>query len=257
MFDAHCHVDRADQPAHQIIKRAHEHGVEKILIAGVDPQGWASQNKLADSNTLVAWGLHPWVITADNDSTQRQLAQLEAMLCRPPVPVAALGETGLDHGKRIHPDLWSPQAEAFQVQIDLAVEHQLPLVLHVVSAHEAALEILSTRPLPAPAGMVHAFSGSAEIAQAYIALGFYISFCGTIVDPRRRKVRRAVASVQADRLLVETDAPDQTPITRRPGPNEPAFLIDVIAAMAEIRGEEPDHVASITRLNAEHLFCQR
>ena len=257
VFDAHCHIDRGEQPVDQVIKRAHSQGVEKMLISGVDPQGWVNQNTLANDNILMAWGLHPWAITADSEMTSLHLHQLEAMLGDPPVPVVALGETGLDYGTRISRELWSAQAEAFRLQIDLAHQHGLPLVLHVVSAHEPALNILRSQPLPDPAGMVHAFSGSAEIAQAYVALGFHISFCGTIADPRRRKLRRAAAAVPADRLLVETDSPDQTPITRRPGPNEPAFLIDVIAAVAEIRGETPDHVANITCLNAENLFCQR
>jgi len=177
------------------------------------------------------------------------------MLNSPPVPVVALGETGLDYSRRIDPQSRPQQAEAFRAQIQLANRFQLPLILHIVSAHSDALEILRTEALPRQPGMVHAFSGSAEIAAQYIDLGFHISFCGTIVDPNRRKLRMAAASVRSDRLLVETDSPDQTPITRRPSPNEPAFLIDVINALAEIRGEPAAHVAKTTSENAYRLFC--
>ena len=255
MFDAHCHLDRAPEPAKDLIERAHDQGVSKMLIAGVDPEGWSAQNKLATDSVLMAWGLHPWAVAAQPDQVNACLLALENMLARPPVPVVALGETGLDYSRRIDPLSRTHQSIAFRAQIRLATQFQLPLVLHIVAAHADALEILRSEALPLTPGMVHAFSGSAEIAAQYVDLGFHISFCGTVVDPNRRKLRAAAASIAADRLLVETDSPDQTPITRRPAPNEPAFLIDVIAAIAEIRREAEAEVAKTTTDNANRLFC--
>ena len=81
-----------------------------------------------------------------------------------------------------------------------------------------------------------------------------MSICGSVTDPRRCKLRRAIEALPSDRILVETDAPDQTPIDRRPDPNEPAFLIDVVAAVAEARGETPEAVARQTTQNAKRLF---
>ena len=255
MFDAHCHIDRSIEPAKDVIQRAQDRGVKQMLVAGVDPEGWSAQNRLATDSVLMAWGLHPWAVAAQPDRVQPSLRTLENMLDCPPVPVVALGETGLDYGRRIDPNSRAHQSEAFRAQIRLAHNFQLPLILHIVSAHADALEILRSETLPPVAGMVHAFSGSAEIASQYIDLGFCISFCGTVVDPNRRKLRATAASIAPDRLLVETDSPDQTPITRRPAPNEPAFLIDVITALAEIRAEAATYVAKTTSDNANRLFC--
>ncbi len=227
-----------------------------MLIAGVDPEGWAQQNRLARHNVLVAWGLHPWAVADKPQECNHRLHLLESLLNNPPVGVSALGETGLDHGQRIDPSTFALQAEAFRIQIRLARQHNLPLVLHIVSAHQDALKILRSETLPDNPGMVHAFNGNAELASQYLKLGLHISFCGTVVDPKRRKIRKAAATIPEERLLVETDSPDQTPITRLPVPNEPAFLIDVISAIADIRRDPATHVAKTTSRNAARLFCQ-
>jgi TatD DNase family protein len=136
----------------------------------------------------------------------------------------------------------------------MAKQRALPVILHIVRAHAMAIDILKESGLPNSGGMVHSFSGSPADAQAYTALGLHISFSGNITHPNAKKTRRAAAVVPAQQLLVETDSPDQPPYNRRPGPNEPAFLIDVIAAVAKARQEDPAHVATLTALNARQLF---
>ena len=248
MFDAHCHLDMMDDHA-AVLGRARAAGVQDLLVSGVNPEGWREQLMLLGDGVHIALGLHPWHVSKATDAWSEQLSELVETL-----PVSAIGETGLDFGARMDPEGFEAQASAFENHIGLAKHHRLPLVLHVVSAHQRTLEILSrTGPLVG-GGMVHAFSWSAEQALQYVRLGLHISICGTITDPRRRKLRRAVAEIPADRLLVETDSPDQTPLNRRPGPNEPAFLIDVVAAVAEARGEDPQLVAHQTTLNAKTLF---
>lgn len=253
MFDAHCHLDRMDHHAAWI--RARNAGVQDVLIAGVDAEGWAKQNAIHDSHTHVAWGLHPWAVAQRSvDETKHQMDQLRQMLAAPPVQPIALGETGLDYSNRIPTESRPNQSVIFRQHIQLAKEYDLPLILHIVRAHNEALSILKQEGLPPSGGMVHSFSGSKEIAHQYIDIGLHISFSGTVVDERRKGVQNAAQSIPVDRMLVETDSPDQTPITRRPSSNEPAFLVDVINAVATLRGEDFGTVATYTRRNACLLF---
>jgi len=254
MFDAHCHLDRSPENPLGVLQRARAAGVKDILIAGVEAASWPAQTQLSGPGVHLAWGVHPWTVAQAPHELQQELDSLATLLNTPPVAPVALGETGLDHGRRLSTESHTSQATAFRAQIRLAQEHDLPLVLHIVRAHEPAVEILKSEGVPHAGGLVHSFSGSAEQAKQYVAMGLHISFCGTVVNPKNRKVRRAAATVPVHRLLVETDAPDQTPITRIPLPNEPAFLIDVIAAIAELRGCSSSEVTQTTTANAHALF---
>jgi TatD DNase family protein len=235
--------------------RAQSAGVQDVLIAGVDSNGWEKQNSIHDEHIHVAWGLHPWAVAQRSlDETQHQMARLRHMLSAPPTHPVALGETGLDHSKRIPKETRGHQTTIFRQHIQLAKEYDLPLILHIVRSHDSALSILKEEGLPSSGGMIHSFSGSKDIAHQYVDMGLHISFSGTVVDERRKGVQDAARTIPIDRLLVETDAPDQTPITRRPGPNEPAFLVDVINAVATLRGEDFSTVATHTHRNACLLF---
>lgn len=248
MFDAHCHVDQLPDSA-VVLDRARAAGVEDVLVAGVSPAGWRQQLALQRDGVHLALGLHPWAVAETPEGWQEELeGHLDAS------PIVAIGETGLDFGKRVSPDSFPAQVDAFKAHLVLAERYALPIVLHVVSAHVRMLELLSEVSPLSSGGMVHAFSGSAEQALQYVRHGLHVSICGAVTDPRRRKLRRAVEALPSDRILVETDAPDQTPIDRRPDPNEPAFLIDVVAAVAEARGETPEAVARQTTQNAKRLF---
>ena len=254
MFDAHCHLEQIKGDIDAVLERAAQQGVLHMLCSGFNPEGWQRQLKLICPTTQIALGLHPWAVAAAPQNTQNHLLVLRQLLADGRWPVSAIGETGLDFGKRTPKHSKAIQIEAFHTQIKLSMEYELPLILHVVSAHQKAIDILKDHKRSGFAGMVHAFSGSTEILSEYLKLGFHISFCGSIMDPKRRKARHAAARVPLHRLLVETDSPDQTPITRRPGPNEPAFLIDVITTLAKLRGQASEDIASITMENAKQLF---
>ncbi len=146
------------------------------------------------------------------------------------------------------------QAQLFRRQIALSVEHALPLVLHVLRAHPQALAVLSSVELPERRGVLHSCSASAELLREYLALGFSVSFSGAVANPTARRIHAAARAVPLDRLLVETDAPDQTPVSLRPARNEPAFLVEIVRALAQIRGESEDVLARATSDNARRLF---
>ena len=254
MFDAHCHLDRMED-AKEVWRRARQAGVHGALIAGVNAEGWKKQNEMHDEKVYVAWGLHPWAVAnATGKEIQEQMDLLQKMLADPPVHPIALGETGIDHSKRISKESWDTQATVFRQHIQLSKQYDLPLVLHIVRAHEQAISILKDEGLPPSGGMVHSFSGNDVDAKRYINMGLHISFSGTVTDVRRKKLREVARTIPMDRFLVETDAPDQTPITRPRGPNEPAFLVDVVNAVATLREETFETVAKRTLRNACLLF---
>ncbi len=254
MFDAHCHLDRCADDPKQILKRARNAGVDNLIIAGVESRTWDKQIALAEPGIHLAWGIHPWRVAESPEKWEAEYHALCAIFDHPPVAPVALGETGLDHGHRIDPHSYPQQEKAFRHQIRLAKKHGLPLILHIVRAHHDAVRILKEEKVQEIGGMVHSFSGNLDQAQQYMRLNLHISFAGSVVDPKNTRIRKAAASIPQERLLVETDSPDQTPKTRKPLPNEPAFLIDVIAAIAELRVQQADEVASLTSRNARTLF---
>lgn len=252
MFDAHTHCDRV--PA-EVLERAQVSGIRGLIVAGVDPEGWVRQAAMAQPWVWHAFGLHPWRAAAMTHSEiDEALSMLTHHLDAKAQRTIGLGETGLDRSKRCPGETLDPQIHAFRAQVTMAIERNLPLILHVVRAHDMAARILSETGLPSAGGMVHSFSGAPVHAQSYVDLGLHVSFSGSVTHPQAHKTSQAVLRVPDDRLLVETDSPDQTPYPRRPSPNEPAFLIDVIAKVAAIRHTDPAHITKLTTDNAQALF---
>ncbi|MCK6502815.1 TatD family hydrolase [Myxococcota bacterium] len=253
MLDAHNHLDRCPDPA-QALARARAAGVRGQVLAGVDPAGWASQAALAGEPGLWAcFGVHPWTAAAARDEDEPPLleALVRALDGGLGVDPVGLGELGLDRGRQVAADSLPRQERLFRAQLALARERDLPVVLHVVRAHDRALAILRRDGLPAAGGMVHSASTPPEQVAAWLALGLHMSFAGGVT--RHDKARAAAARVPLERLLAETDAPDQPPAGRQ-GSNEPAFLPDVVAALAEVHGLPPTALAARVEDNARRLF---
>jgi TatD DNase family protein len=124
--------------------------------------------------------------------------------------------------------------------------------MHCVQAHGPLLQML--RDSPAPPSVMHAYSGSAELARQFIAAGHYISFAGNVCLSNARKPIEAARAVPEDRLLIETDSPDQTPPDRRPADNEPAFIVDIAQRLASVRNVELSELARTTFANACQAF---
>ena len=145
------------------------------------------------------------------------------------------------------------QLTSLHEHLEMAVRFDLPVVLHVVQAHGLVLETL--RELRSvPAGVVHAFDGSAEVARAYQVLGLHLSVGGRVCAPEARRLHRALPAISADRLLLETDAPDQLPPGVDADFNEPSFLPGIAQRVAELRREPIERVIGSTASNARRLF---
>lgn len=249
MFDAHNHLDRCADPIAELLA-ARQAGVLGQLVAGVDPTGWAAQADLAHEPDIhVCYGVHPWTAAhASPDELTQMLAALPAALDTGSV---ALGELGLDRSRHLPADSVDAQRHAFRVQLALARERDLPVVLHIVQAHGVALDLLRRDGLPAAGGMVHSASTPVELVPAYLDLGLYLSFAGSVTH--HRKARAAAAAVPLERLLAETDAPGQAPAGRA-APNRPAWLGDIVGALADLHGVDAAHMAALTAVSARRLF---
>ncbi|MBX3228620.1 MAG: TatD family hydrolase [Labilithrix sp.] len=256
MFDSHAHLQdaRVDDAA-GVWARAQGAGVRRVLLAGVDSVDWERQAALEHLPGVArSVGIHPQVVaTLAPKEREAEVDRLAAALARRSSAVVALGEIGMD-GVGERRESYDAQADLFATQLRLAQQHDLPVLLHVLRAHEEALKVLAAVGVPAAGGVVHSYSGSPELVPRYLELGLHLSFSGSITWHEGGRAARAVKACPPERLLVETDAPDQTPRARRPAPNEPAFLADVVRAVASIRGEPEREIAARTHDNACRLF---
>lgn len=254
MFDAHVHLDRLADPDNALV-RARKAGVQRFLLPSVGPETWNAQIALAQRHPDVhlAFGLHPWY--AARQTPEARIHDLRALRkCIEKEKPVALGEMGLDHHPHFETSTHDAQEKTFAAQLAMAHLFNLPVVLHVVRAHGACINILREMGLPSAGGMVHSFSGSKESAMVYVTMGLHISFSGGLTRPMARKTREAAQTVPLDRILLETDAPDQLPHTREAIQNEPAFLGDILQCMADLRQLKTVDVAAQTEQNARKLF---
>ena len=262
-IDAHCHLadPRLKAELSGVFERAQRAGVDRFVQGGIDPADWDRQDSLkADrppGQILAAFGLHPmWVAENPQDACEAALAELVRRLQPGASSPAALGELGLDHRPRFAPETRPRQLEFFQRQLELPEGRSLPLILHVVRAHTEALQafkaVSSRRPLQ---GIVHSFSGSFEVARQYLDLGFFISVGGTMVGLQSfEKTAKTVIKIPPDRLVLETDSPDQPPPSYAGSLNEPASLWEVACAVGSLRNEALEAVLELSRSNLEKLF---
>lgn len=270
MFDSHCHLhdERLYAEAQEVMVRARQAGLSGLLLAGVDAESWARQDLLRRQfdqpgfSIGVSYGVHPQIVpTLTEAQLADQLARLEKAV-RGQLSIDgstllaahAIGELGLDAYTEQTRQALPLQERAFRAQLALSRELDLPIVLHILRTHPASLRILKSDGIPRAGGVVHSFSGSAELCAQYVALGLSISFAGGVTLAHAPRLWAAAQAVPRERLLVETDAPDQTPRTHRPARCEPAFLSAVIGKLAALRGETALAIAEASEENARRLF---
>lgn len=257
LADSHLHLHdvRMSAIADAALVRAREASVALFILAGVDEQTWAHQDALAarHPDVWVTYGIHPQIVAEQSDlALDGELRALEQKLITH--PCCGVGEIGLDAYTKERKATLPRQERAFVAQLRLAKKFDLPVALHILAAHPAALAVLRQEGVPQRGGVVHSYSGSAELAREYVELGLHLSFAGTITNPSAKRARAACAVVPEDRFLIETDSPDQTPVARRPLRNEPAFLIDIAEAAAGLRGVSVGELAEQSWANTLRLF---
>lgn len=249
LIDSHSHLDAAEFDADRtaVLRRARSAGVSRQIVPAVAFDTFPALRDLcaAESGLYPAYGLHPMYLAAHRPEHLDALVRwIESE--KP----AAVGECGLDF---FIPDLDADsQRSYFHRQLEIARDFSLPVVLH---ARRALDEVITTiRRTGHLRGVVHSFSGSAEQARQLWQYGFLIGLGGPLTYPRARRLREIAATMPLEFLLLETDSPDQPLHGRQGARNEPALLAEVCACVAELRGVDPQEIATATTTNAERLF---
>jgi TatD DNase family protein len=249
LYDSHCHLDAPEFDADraQVLARARAAGITRQLVPAVDRAGWPALRDLcaAEAGLRPAYGLHPMFLARHRP---QDLDELAAWLERE--RPAAVGECGLDHFvEGLDPDA---QRRYFDGQLVLARDFRLPVVVHARRAVDDV--IAAIRRVGGLRGVVHSWSGSDQQAAQLFDLGFSLGIGGPVTFERARRLRRTVATMPLERLLLETDAPDQPDAAHRGGRNEPARLRVVLEEVARLRDASPDEIATATTANARRLF---
>ena len=255
LFDTHAHLHDPwigdDLP--DVMDRAAEAGVGSIVTIGCSLEDSRNALKVAEQyeHVWATLGVHPhdakdW--TTEIESEFRTMAKHEK--------VVAIGEIGLDFYRNLSPH--DDQYRAFEAQLALADDLNLPVVIHSRDAHEECygvlLEWANRRTREFPIGVIHCFSGDTELAQRYVELGFMISFAGPVTYPKNHDLRAAAAAIPLESIVIETDCPYLSPQPRRGKRNEPANVRHTAELISEVRNEPLDILSQRMALSATSLF---
>jgi TatD DNase family protein len=256
MIDSHCHLDVTgfDVDRAPALERAWDAGLLGLVIPAIGPDAWAPLLlwPAKDVRVQVGLGIHPQLLPDFPESEDDvHLERLDGLLGRG--IACAVGECGLDGGVSAQAPL-ERQLRVLDGHLRLAHKHHLPLLLHCQKAHPALEAWMERVRLPAAGAVLHSYSGGAERVRTYRERGAWFSFAGPVSWPEARRPVEALRAVPGDFLLAETDAPDQTPAPFRGQRSEPAFLIQVLDAMAVHRGEEKEALAEKVTDNARRFF---
>jgi TatD DNase family protein len=256
MIDSHCHLaDEAFIPdLDAVVSRAQAAGLSgalMILAAGDDAEAVrGSRVRELWAEVRISTGIHPHHAgehAGDHDgavqTVRRAVSQHRAV---------GLGEIGLDYHYDFSPR--DVQQEIFRRQVALAVELDLPIVIHTREATADTFAIVGEAGAGRARGVFHCFTGDAVMARAALDLGFHISLAGIVTFPRATELRDVARFVPGDRLLVETDAPYLAPVPHRGKRNEPAFVVRTFEALADVRGSDVAELAEQVTRNFESVF---
>jgi TatD DNase family protein len=251
LVDTHCHLLHGEAACapDDAWRRAREAGVGALVVIGTDA---ANSAAVADyvatrEGLYCAVGIHPnETARAGADAVER----IAALLDRP--EVVAVGESGLD---LYWDDAPRPvQERALEQHVELALGHDLPLVLHIRDAYPEAAALLEPHVRRGLRGVVHCFAGQEHEVDPYLDWGFAISFSGILTYPKAENVRGAARRTPLELCLVETDAPYLTPSAERGKTNEPAFVVHTARRLAEVKGVSFEDIAAVTTANAVRVF---
>ena len=251
LIDSHCHLDMDayQDELDEIIDSAGKCGVSRIITIGIDLASSRKAVELADRypGIYATVGIHPHSAEEATEEMYRQLAELAV---KP--KVVGYGEIGLDYAKQYAPK--DIQHREFAVQLELAKELHLPVVIHDREAHEDTMALLQEKgPFP-EGGVMHCFSGDVPLALQVLELGFYISIPGIVTFKNAADLQQVVEKVPLDRILLETDGPFLAPVPWRGKTNRPDYLLYTAGKVAQLKNISVDEVARQTANNTMALF---
>ncbi|PWV59549.1 TatD family hydrolase [Plasticicumulans acidivorans] len=252
LVDSHCHLDRLRLDAFggslaAALDSARQAGVGHFLCVAVALEDWPAmvESVAAFDDVSLSVGVHP-----SEEGRAPTLSEL-VRLARTP-RVVAIGETGLDY--HYGPERAELQREWFRIHVRVARETGKPLIVHTREAREDTLAILREEGAAEVGGVLHCFTEDWEMAQRALDLNFHISFSGIVTFRSAAQIQEVARRLPAERMLVETDSPYLAPVPHRGKPNHPAWVREVAAFVAELRGETAEQVAATTTNNFFRLF---
>lgn len=244
MIDTHAHLEACADPRHEVVGRARAAGVERVLAVGstIDTCREALAAAEEEDGVFAILGIHPHEAEREGD----RLDELRSLLGHP--RAVAVGETGLDFYRDHAPR--ERQLEVFEAELELAAALGKPVVIHTRAADGATVDALGCF---GGTVVLHCFSSPALLPVA-LERGYYVSFAGNVTFPKAAELRLAAAQVPADRILAETDSPYLAPQPVRGKPNEPAYVMHTLAALAVARGADPAELEARIEANASTAF---
>jgi TatD DNase family protein len=239
-----------------VLARAWDAGVRGILVPAIGPDAWDALLQLPrrEPRLQIGLGIHPQLLPELPEAGDGPaLERLDALLAGG--GAVAVGECGLDGPSAAAGAPMERQLRVLDAHAQLARKHGLPLLVHCQRAHPALEEWLARTSLPEAGVVLHSYSGGPARVAAYVGRGCHLSYAGPVSWPEARKPVEALRVTPRDRLLVETDAPDQAPAPHRGGRNEPAFLVRVVEAAAAALGLPVEETGALVAENARRLFA--
>lgn len=251
LFDTHVHLNATqyNEDVEEVIQRAKEAGVEKMLVVGFDEETITKAMELVDKYDFLyaAIGWHP---VDAIDFTEKYFTWIEGLTSHP--KVVAIGEIGLDYYWDKSPK--EIQQDVFRKHIQLAKKVHLPIIIHNRDATQDLLTILKEEQAQEVGGVMHCFSGSVEVAKECIKMNFCLSFAGPITFKNAKKAKEVVKEIPLEYMLIETDCPYLTPHPYRGKRNEPAYVKLVAEEIAHLKEITYEEVATMTTQNAKKIF---
>ncbi len=246
---SHLYVDAFNSDRDQVLQRCLQEGVEAVYLPAIDSTTHEQLFALAKeypSFMIPMIGLHPCSV---NEGYKNELKIVEEWLDRE--KVAAIGEIGLDYYWDRSYDV--QQMEAFHAQIQLAISHSLPIVIHSRESTDVCIEVVAQYQDQGLKGIFHCFSGSIAQAEKLVSSGFLLGI-GGVVTYKKSTLPEVVAAIDLKHLVLETDSPYLAPVPFRGKRNESGYLKYIAAKIAEIKGVDIKEVARVTRQNAKNIF---
>ena len=253
LIDTHCHLDAREFDADRdaVMARALDAGVCAIVVPSVERANFGAVASVCRDYAacLPAYGIHPLYVPRAGEEDIDVLADILGQ-----GGGVAIGEIGLDfYEKGMAGEAVARQEQLFARQLKLARDLDLPVLLHVRGAIDAVLKHL--RRVAVPGGIAHAFNGSLQQAQTFIAMGFKLGFGGAMTYPQANRLRRLATTLPLDSLVLETDAPDIPPEWLARGRNEPGELKSIASSLARYQGITLDDAVTITGRNARQIIA--
>lgn len=254
LADSHCHLNYKGvaDASEEVLARARAAGVVAMLNISTRESEWDAVIGTAEREPDV-WatiGIHP------HEADEHPHVDTDRLIAAAAHPrVVGIGESGLDYYYD-HSDR-AAQQRSFRAHLAACRETGIPIVVHTRDAEEDTAAILRDElGKGAFPGVLHCFTGSAELARIALDLGFFISISGIVTFKSALSLQAVARDLPLDRLLIETDAPFLAPVPHRGKPGEPAFVADTCRFLAQLRGEEPEYLADATRSNFHRLFAK-